>query len=680
MALRALISYLAGMVPAQVALAHEVLGGALIVKTLALLPTELYAIEAGFVLDVHPKKILVWSEVTLTVTRATLIACPALAQPEVTIAVKSLARSQRRASEAYLRDYCPPVIMHSSRYHPTSSILLIEDVLSSEELPISVPAGMSLVTSTPTARPMCPFASIRKLQKQYLEAVREARIYFSSFIPAQVPLALEMFAVAEILKTLVPLSATISAIEASPNSLNITLSKVALNVTRATLQACPAVATYEVIEVTAQLARAYRQAKITYLATTSPSSPTIMDNSSTVSSAAPLLLLEEAAPVLQHTESVESDIAIQTPAAAPASALALAAEEGMAIEDDCLPPGFDTPNESNDRLYHAVLGVGNGAVKEGSIAATLAFSGLAIARYLRAHGSLESVVAYSEEHPLFLTPAKLQEVRSNLRYMTNILASIDAGISAVPEEGAELLVEGVAFLDNAACGLIPIDATSTAILLQCGREIGRLVGTAVTQYPGDKLGACRRAIQCVAGGCLAIGSLHRILSQHRDLVFWEVGHMFRRLFDAVMDALSILESTSKEDEGAAKRRLGQGMCCLSPEAGVSVSASLDFVEESAEKGIRVDTLDSWIIRNNTRYQRCNRNPFISTASLPLPLSRSSSGTTSGNATPQSQSGSVIPGANTFKSATSGQPNGNRGGKRSNGRGRGRGQSNRNYKS
>lgn len=692
-----------------------------ILRTLVHLLIELQALEVAFPFyDIPPMVLITTIHAAVVCTNAAIASCPVLATPEVTAVLAELTTTLRRVFSAISPTHAPPLILQDS---PVDSVPPYEISEASTSTSIIV-VQQTPLDLLPTETPGSLWA-MRQLRRQQRSLIKYLVAYFHGFIPSPVPISRLVFAAAEILRTLAPLPNLVLALEAECD--HVMLAEIALAASNEVIKLIPALATTEVTTAIAALALALHRVTPTHTRRYHPAL-TICELDNIASQSSPQMLIEEIHPTATEPTPyvLTSDIVSDTAAApepAPDAAItsppspvtvsissnasvpaALAAEPvyeptiqttqsvesnhdafqtsdgGAAAEemeivggDDLPPPGFSTPNVSNDALYRGVWGVANCAVIEGRNAAILDFPGYAVKSYRLSRDNLELVNAYGAVHVQFFTPIQQNEVRHNLNFMETTLASLDGHSETGPEYRADVIVGAVSFLDNVSKGAIPLNHASQVALVHYGNAICDMVVEAVTSLASE-LNKYKLGMQCVAGGCLAIGYVHLILTENIHLIQGEIGVMFRRLFDVVMGALGNLEN------GAAARP-GQVMSILGSEAEFHACESLAFVSEAANSQSRVATLDSWVVESSSGYQRCSQEPANITANITaLPLSRSSSGPTSGQATPMSESGGVAPASETFKPATcasagNARSNSNRSNSRGRGgRGRGRGKS------
>lgn len=93
------INYFNVLVPTSVPLAPEAFAAAEILKTLVLIHAQLHAIQASYVLDIHPENILILADLVLGAVGITLYNSPALKTTEVTIGTAIVTRALHRATK-----------------------------------------------------------------------------------------------------------------------------------------------------------------------------------------------------------------------------------------------------------------------------------------------------------------------------------------------------------------------------------------------------------------------------------------------------------------------------------------------------------------------------------------------------------------------------------------------------
>lgn len=198
-----------------------------------------------------------------------------------------------------------------------------------------------------------------------------------------------------------------------------------------------------------------------------------------------------------------------------------------------------------------------------------------------------------------------------------------------------------------------METCDEAMLVRYGSHLRGKVGELVEKLKGTGgNGRVRHLskleLRILALGCHAISDLNCLLNTSTPLIHnTEVGKMFRWLFDEVLRAVTIL--STRADCVAS---IGAAFKSLSPTMEDSINQKLSFVVDAARNKTKVDSLNSWItFSEGTGFQRCLRDPSFSSAQA---LSRSSSGNTSGQATPLSQAGEVAPAAATFARTANGK--------------------------
>ena len=263
-------TFFATFLPASVALPRWQFAADEIFRTLVPLLLELQALEIAFPFcDISPLILMTTVHAAVVCTKAAIANCPALATPELTAVLAELTTTLRRVALAF----CPTLSAPLQIQAPASNAVHSLATSAASTSIIVVRQTPTIVVTTESPDSLWAISQLRRQEKLFFTALYA---YFTSFMPAPVPIPRVVLAGAEILRTLAAMPEALLAIQPgtvldiNPKD-TLTLAEIALTATVAAIKACPTLATSEVTTVTAAVSRALRQAKRAYTRSFSPS-------------------------------------------------------------------------------------------------------------------------------------------------------------------------------------------------------------------------------------------------------------------------------------------------------------------------------------------------------------------------------------------------------------------------
>ena len=170
------------------------------------------------------------------------------------------------------------------------------------------------------------------------------------------------------------------------------------------------------------------------------------------------------------------------------------------------------PEEQFHKLFTSITR----DMADGALARLLGCPGFAYEKYSDAYGTLTRL-RFPRRHVMLRFPDIFGAVRHNERDVFAILDSMNPNL--VPEEDAEMLIEGIKFLRGVAYGNTSFDGPDVVDrLVEHVHKICNSLVSSVSPFEKNKLTCDMPAVRSVAAASLALGSLNTILIENQEFI------------------------------------------------------------------------------------------------------------------------------------------------------------------